>query len=199
MSRTAFEKLSDKHKMFVTEVLADFNQTRAAKECGFNCPQVAGAKLMARKNIREALKELTGPILQDNLLTVDRVVKQLETFLFLDPAEFWDERGKFIGNIRDLPLAVRQCIQGFKVTRRTFRSSDDSEETEEEIEVKIPDRVRCLELAMKYLKLLGADTNLNAGSLTLNFNWDAFYKQQTADGGVVVDQVSVKMKELEKQ
>lgn len=193
-TKSAYEQLSNKHKLFVTEYVVDLNATRAAGEAGYKQPKVHSANLMAMPKIKEAIQELLAPALEKAGLEKEEVLQLLKHFLYYDPIDFCDEKtGEPHTDLRKIPKASRQLIKGWKLKKKVMRDSDGDDIGDElDLELKLVDRDKAMELVLKYLGLIKPDTtNVNVG---VRLSWDQLYSETTLP---IPDPVADKLREIE--
>lgn len=159
---SAFEKLSDRRKVFVTEYISDFNASRAAREAGYSLPDKQGAVIKDDPLVKKAIAECLEPMLAENRLTADSILQQLSNFLFCNVFRFVDEDGYLDRPLKDLPDFVQQCITGYTVEPERY-TKDGELLTGKRIKVTLVDKVACLNLAMKYRNLLNPESVTNIG------------------------------------
>lgn len=173
---STIEKLTPKQQVFVSEYCSDGNGRRAVKEAGYKGSDATLSarvtKLLGDPRIQKAIAEVGNPRMERANLTTERILQQLHDFLNLDPAELFDEEGYLQCDMRQLPPHVRQCITGFEVEE--FRDKEGN--VTKKIKVKTADKVKCLELAMKYKKLF---TDTNVTNIHQNNFWEGFYNVTT--------------------
>lgn len=183
--------LTDKQLKFVHEYCSDMDRIRALREAGYTGTNkalgVRAAKLLKDPKIQKAIAEVGQPILERANLATERILHQLENFLFMDPADLFDEQGYLQCDLKELPPAVRQCIVSFEVDEQYDKET--GELLSKRIKVKTADKVKALEMAMKYKKLFEEkkETNVN-----INF-WDKLYESPEPQ----VSQLHQRMAEIE--
>lgn len=175
--KSALEKLTPMQRTFVLEYALDRNKERALIEAGYTGdPSQTSAKLLANPKVKAALSEVLRPHMEKYSLTIDNVLRQLANFLFRDVAEFLDEEGYLITNLRDLPEHVRQAIDGWEVDREYDREGNL---TGERFKPKLVPKIKAQQLAMDYLKLLGPK-NVTQFNQQFNFSWKDFCEQASS-------------------
>lgn len=193
---SALDKLNPRERIFVTEYAADGNASRAAEEAGYSFGGAAGAKLVKRPAIQAALKEVLQPILKKNELTVERLAEQLANYNFRSIKDFVDDKGYLITKVSDLPDLAAQCIESWEVEEIWEYNSEEHqrEVVGQKVKVKLVSKAKMQELAMRYMKMVGAETVINQDN-----------RQQTVNiGNVLWEQaqqpienvVEAKLKEL---
>lgn len=148
--RDAFEKLSPKMQLFVMEVAQDFNVVRAAKEVGYKNP-MQGHNLMKREDIRRALRHIVKPVMEENRLNQEALMQQLSNFIFFDPTEVIDSKGRLKCELSKLPEPLRQCIQGIKITPHYDR---DGNLLKRSTEIQFVSKTAAMSMALKALSMI---------------------------------------------
>lgn len=179
---SAFDVLTPKMQLFVTEYAADMNAFRAVQEAGYkgtkNALHVRANKLLLDPRIQKALAEV-GTILDAKLLTVENLADQLARYNFVDPIEFVDEEGYLKCNLRDIPAGARQCIESWDIeeTTRVIDKETGETETQRKIKVKLVPKSKAIELAMKWRNMLQPNqTTINNNTQNNIFDWTKFYE-----------------------
>ena len=161
--------LSDKQAVFVLEYIGDLDATRAAKEAGYKQPQSTGSKLLRNDKVNRAIQEVVGPKLVATELNSENILKQLSNFLFRDIVDFVDKDGFLKCDINAIPEEARQCIDSFETQDEW---NEDGNVCGQKVKVKLVSKGPMLELAMKYAKLVGPQTQVNVG---VGLDWSQFY------------------------
>lgn len=158
----ALDLLTPREQIFVTEYAKDSNATRAARVAGYGTPQPASQKILARPKVKAALKELLSPILKKNELTVERLAEQLANYNFRTIKDFVDNRGYLITKVSELPDVAAQCIESWEVEEIWEYNSEEHqrEVVGQKVKVKLVSKAKMQELAMRYMKMVGAETNV---------------------------------------
>lgn len=172
--------LLDTERIFCAEYVANGCRAGAAAKIAYpgckNPSRHAGLVLG-----RPRVKAYLGRMLQHQLakadLTAERILRQLELALFLDPLEVFeatDIEGVYrVKALDDIPQEIRQCISELKC--KTVEDALGLVTTY--FEVKFIGKAKALELAMQYAGLLKeTGININASKVTINFD-------QLAEGG----------------
>lgn len=171
---SALDALTEKQRIFVIEYAADGDRSRALKEAGYQSNlAVQGVRLLANPKVKAALAEI-GTRFDQALLSVDLLVQQLYNFITFDPALLEDENGYLTVSLSKLPPEVRQCIAGWEVEEKSYRTPSGDIISERKTKVKWIDKLKAVEHGMKWRKMLTGD------SVTVNdnrqtFNWQQFY------------------------
>ena len=174
VNNDVFKGFTDKERVFVNEYVASLDPSAAAKEAGYKGNvAVTAQKMLAKPKIKKAIEALLAPSLKAAEITKENVLEQLHHFLFRDCAEFFDDDGYMVCSPKNLPPHLRQCIEGWKVTREYDEEGNISTE---KYDVKFVSKAVAVDLAMKYLKLVGnVDVKVEVNE-TNNF-WNGFYER----------------------
>ena len=158
-------KLNDKQQAFCREYLADFNASAAYIRAGYarkGAGQSAG-RLLKNTEIQKIIGELVEKAKTKVELTVERVLQELMSIAFLDPADLLNDDGS-LKALSDMPEAARRAIGGLEVTTRFDGPRGAEKDSVEITKVKIIDKTRTLEQLAKYLKMYAdMEVNINLG------------------------------------
>jgi phage terminase small subunit len=203
MEKSSFEKLTAKQQLFVTEYISDLNATRAAREAKYASPEAAGQKLLITPRVKRAIDDVINPILNGNRLTTEKITEQLANFLYRSIKDFCDKDGYLITNPKLLPDAVAQCIEGWETEILTEYNPETFERVPigQKIKVKLVNKSKMIELAMKYRGLVQGNTQIQNNLIMVAGQasdpaalWDHFYKAGATD---TVDAIDSKIKTIE--
>lgn len=103
--------------------------------------QHAGCMYMKKPWIRKAIKERLG---QHNI-TIERVLSELATMAYLDPADLLDDNG-MVRPLSEMPEKARRAIAGMDIELETDNRG-------RVVKLRIPQKTKALELLGKYLGL----------------------------------------------
>lgn len=78
-------KLTRKQKVFIEKYLECWNATRAATEAGYGHPGPAGARMLARADVKAAI----AARMKEMAMPADEVLKRLAEQAALNPADFF--------------------------------------------------------------------------------------------------------------
>ncbi len=146
---TKVRPLTRKQELFVAEYRSDLNASAAAKRAGYH-PKMA-AQLLAIPSIRLAVAEKTKQQLAKADLTVERVLGVLKSLLFTDACDFIDEQGAQ-RPLSTMTPAQRAAVQGYEIVIKNAVAGDGH--TDRVFKLKLHDKIKPLELAMRHLRLL---------------------------------------------
>jgi len=115
MSR-AKRALTPKQTAFVQQYLIDKNGTQAAIRAGYS-PKTANeqaARLLANINVDRVVTSKLERLREKHSITVDRVLAEYAKIAFLDPAAYFDDKGRLIP-IHELPKDTAAALTGMDV------------------------------------------------------------------------------------
>lgn len=137
-------ELNAKQELFCQYYVQNgFNGTQAAISAGYakNSANEQSARMLAKASIYERIEQLKAKLIRKVELRQEDVLRTIVTALNLDLTDIFDIRNSqvyVIGNLRDLPIEVRQCIQSI-------------EQTKFGVKITMISKERMLTLAMNYL------------------------------------------------
>lgn len=171
------DRLTAKQLKFAHILLADkdMNGARAAAEAGYKNGAVVASQLLREGHVvQKYVAKMLGDRLKEYDLSAEKILRHLETALFLDPKELFEPTEKGWYKARDLdsiPESVRRCIVKVKAKSRTLKDKDGEDAGEENwVEFELMSKDSMMALAMKYRNLVGVDqntTNVNIVDSTL--------------------------------
>lgn len=137
-------ELSAKQELFCQYYVQNgFNGTQAAISAGYakNSANEQSARMLAKASIYKRIEQLKAKLVRKVELKQEDVLRTIVTTLNLDITDMFEIEGNnvsLIGNLKDLPKEVRQCIQGI-------------EQTKFGVKITLISKERMLTLAMNYL------------------------------------------------
>lgn len=143
------KNLTEKQRRFVEEYLIDLNATDAARRAGYKDPNI-GRQLITKTNVSEAIAARRDIITQKAEITQERILGELASVAFAKVTDFVEIQGPMVvvketGSIPEDKIgAVAGIEQG------NFG-----------IKVKLNDKLKALELLMKYK---GMDKEMEDGA-----------------------------------
>ena len=174
--------LSDKEQVFLAAYLSDFNGKEAAMKAGYAASSATlnATRILARPNVQKALKAEVQNRIYNMELDAKTVVGHLQTALFLDPIEVFEEKSPGIYIVKSLmkiPKPIRQCITKMrnKVREIPTKTGDIIKETYTEVEFL--SKEQAMNMAMRYLGLLVEKKEVN--NTVVNINWDKLINPDT--------------------
>ena len=141
-------ELSDKQEAFCREYLIDFNATQAAIRAGYaeKSANMQGCRLLTNDNVSARISELSKNVIDNNEVTIERIIQEYANIAFLDPIEIFDENGN-LKPLDKMSESARRAISGIKI--RVER--DQGEAVADVTEVKIIDKKAALADLGKHL------------------------------------------------
>lgn len=170
LKRCSFQELT-----FVKHLLSDprMSPARAARKMGFKDPAQAGGNMIRRPWVMDLIQREQKKVLERMQLDVDSVVAFLSRALFLNPSDFFEpsENGGWsLKDIRDLPEEIGMLMEGVKFKQTETARSDGTLSVNTEGEIKLPSKMKLLEMAFDYLGLssktkhgINNEVNVNVG------------------------------------
>ena len=119
-------ELTAKQAAFVREYLIDSNGTQAAIRAGYSpkTAQEQASRLLSNVMVANAVKSGQDARAQDAGGTVEKVLKEIAHYAFLDPGEAFGEDGALLP-IREMPEHVRRAVQSIEVLEEFEGSGQD--------------------------------------------------------------------------
>ena len=150
-------KLNTAERIFVQELLADdlWRPEEAAKKAGYKTAHVAASKLMKRPEIQKILGYEQRRRLERIGLRADEVLSMLATALFFNPLTLFKPTKSGAWAVEDLdkiPDEIGRCISEIKT-----KTVETDQGTVTYFELKMMDKTKLLDLAMKHCGVAGAD------------------------------------------
>lgn len=151
-------KLTDKQKRFVDEYLVDLNATQAAIRAGYKekAAYRTGAENLRKPQIQEEIEKRQQQIQERTQITTDMLVKQLYKIAFHDITDYvtWNEEGG---------ISVRPSdeVDGTILTEVSDDISDYGKYKRIKKKVKMPDRMKAIELLSRYTGGFDASVKVN--------------------------------------
>jgi phage terminase small subunit len=157
-------KLTPKQKRFVEEYLVDLNATKAAIRAGYSEKRASeiGYQLLQKTTVSEAIREAMQARSERTEITQDMVLRQLAKIAFADLTEFvtWEEEGNVV-------LKPSDKVDGTILTEVLEDVTDFGDFQKTKKRVKLPDRLKALELLGKHLGMFKEKIE-HSGSVTNN-------------------------------
>ena len=134
------KELTEQQRLFCVEFVKTGNATTAAKSVGYSAKSanVIGCQLIKKQHIAAEIDRLRGRIEKKSELNAGKVMTAMNGAMDFDPAELFGDDGKLL-RMRDIPLAIRQCIQSIDYDKQL---------------VKFIPRLGAIELSSKLLGML---------------------------------------------
>ncbi|MHA1342355.1 MAG: terminase small subunit [Promethearchaeota archaeon] len=155
---TAFERLSDKHKLFVKNYIKNNgNQTRAYMDsypkAKYATARSKGCELVTKDNVKAAIDEEYAKIWKEKDSEIEKG-KTYELIKSLGNSDITDiidlENGTLtVKDISEIPSEARQWIQSLKYTEKSTETGLDRN-----IEVKLEPKLKALEMRARVQKMV---------------------------------------------
>lgn len=178
--------LTEKRRVFIREVMVDWNLKRAAQVAGYKRPADAGYKLMNQPAVAKEIQRRQRALEKEAILSRERVMAELSSLAMRDVIEMCDEEGMFIVNdMRQVPDYLRRCIDGVEV----FQDFDkDGNLAGQRVKFKLVGKLGAFDMLNKMAGYYAPEEhNVHHG-----VNWDELYDQQEQSGDVIEGEI-VKM------
>ncbi len=98
---------------FICHYMSTKDLKHAAQLAGLTAR--SARNLRNRKDVHEALAAIGARMALKYDLDADEIVETVKNVAFLDPADFVDENGVAIQNLKDMPMEARRALKKFKV------------------------------------------------------------------------------------
>lgn len=196
------DDLSDQQKVFVTSYAGSWNGAEAARIAKYAHPGVAAAKLLKNPIIQKAIAWEKQQLLAKIGINAAEILFHLWCMSTVTGDDFTDETGKIITDMNELSLRAKACIQGLEQTITTYTTEDGTTTEEVKTKLKITDKVRSVDMAMKHKGLFDEMIQqMFGGSGKPQMDWSALYgrpKDATAPDIIEVKRVESKPMEIKK-
>jgi phage terminase small subunit len=116
-----------RRRRFAQEYVQDFNGAQAAIRAGYAKPSArqTASRLLTDADVQQMVAELAGKVLEAGQITVERIATEAAAIAFLDPADFYDDKGRLLPVVK-MPERARRALAGFDVTNVTLGREDDA-------------------------------------------------------------------------
>ena len=146
-----------RHELFCREFIIDFNATRAATAAGFSkkTAKQQGSRLLTRVDVQKRIAELIQERKAKIEFTAENVLAELGKLAFVnikDYVKHATDRWIFFKNIDEIPRDLAAAVEAIK-------------QTDKGIEVKLYNKPKSLELALRHFGLLTDNLSVK-GSIT---------------------------------
>lgn len=173
----AVDQLTEMQKLFVAEYAITMDRRSALVNAGYkgnkNVLAARGSKLLSDPKIQAALAEI-GTRLDGAYLTVDNLATQLSRAIYRNVAPYLDSEGYLSCSIGDLPEDIQQTIEGFDVENEY--DFETGELKSQKVKLRFIPKIKALELAMKWRKMLQPDNQVNIQN-NVNFDLSKLYEE----------------------
>ena len=119
--------LTERERRFVAEYVTDFNQTRSAIAAGYSKKgaHVQGHRLLARANIRLAVKGFIDKLVRPHDHSAERILKETALVAYSDLGDIFNDDGS-LKPIKDMPEHVRRSISSIEVEEKTLGAGGET-------------------------------------------------------------------------
>ncbi len=154
-------ELSEKEERFCREYVCDaaLNATKAYMKAfphvKYSTARCEASKLLAMPNIKARVKEMQVERAARLELTPTRVLNEMAKLAFYDPDSFFDDDGR-IKPMSELEPDQRAVIAGLETMHKITGEENDGIAITTKI--KLPDKKACLEILLRYMKMLSEGT-----------------------------------------
>ena len=150
-------KRSTRFRRFVNAYVETLNGTKAAIAAGYSEHSAHSTSSRLLKITK--IQEMIASRLAESELSSARTLREIGRVAYADVGEIFDENGNLL-SVKQLPEHVRAAIASVKVVKKNLVTG--AGQVDDVHEVKLWDKVKALEMAAKYLKLLddNRDTNV---------------------------------------
>ena len=100
-----------------------------------------------------------------NGITQSEVINELKGLAYADATDYI---GLTVQELKELPPAVRRCLNNIQITRRTYTNKDGNEVTDEQIKVSLVDKIKAFDMIAKNVGLYEANNNQKANRIDLS-------------------------------
>jgi phage terminase small subunit len=151
-------QLTPRMKLFVREYRKDFNAQRAYRDAGYvtNNADVNATKLLKIPMVQAAIAEVVGRAVEKAELSADRVLEELRRVVFADIGNYFDADGNLIA-MHLLTPEQRSALASVEVVVKNVSAGDGKVDYVHKI--KLWDKMRAQEMALKYHGLLKENVN----------------------------------------
>jgi len=147
--------LSPKEQVFIREILADGNATRAAVAAGYSAAtaSVTGSKLLRKAKVAQELANLREKQLSKLEISAEKVLQGLAELAFFDPRKMFNADGS-MKRLTEMEEATVHALSGMDV-EKLFKhfGKGQAEEIGTITKVRLADRGLNLERLGRHLKL----------------------------------------------
>lgn len=155
--------LSPKEQIFVREVLAHGNATKAAVAAGYSkaTASVTGSKLLRKAKVSQELAKLQKTLLSKLEISAERVLQGLAELAFFDPRKMFNEDGS-MKKVTELDDATVHALAGMDV-EKLFKhfGKGQAEEIGTITKIRLCDRGLNLERLGRHFKLFTDKIEVN--------------------------------------
>lgn len=139
-------RLTEKQKGFVMAYLATLKPGVAARMAGYKHPNTQGWHLMNYPQVKAAIDNAMAERAQRFRIEADQVVRELASIAFANMADYVDENGRPIKDIKDLPRDASAAISKFTIHPSEFG---------EKVTIELADKHSALVSLARHLGMFG--------------------------------------------
>jgi len=147
--------LNPKQKKFCEEYMIDLNGSQAVIRAGYSKTgsTVTAVRLLANPSIHAHLQTLVGKRAKNLTISPEMVLSEIASLAFTDFTDLADFDGETVTfkKFDDLTDIQKKSIQSIKVKRKVIATDDTQQVFQEEMELKMFDKVKGLELLGRHL------------------------------------------------
>jgi phage terminase small subunit len=166
----AKNKITPKQKRFADEYLVDYNGRQAATRAGYSAHTAhsQSTQLLAKPAVKEYLNKKMTRIADKLEMSAERTLQEINRIALSDLRKYFEDNGQLkpITALGDDAAAALHSVDSEELFEWVQRG--DKKEREQigfTKKIRVHDKVRALEMLMKYYKLLGDEgeskVNLN--------------------------------------
>jgi len=158
---TSQKALPIKRQRFARQFAMHGNRTRAAKEAGYSekTAYSIGHELLKFPEVQQAIEHERRQILTERGITPNGVLSMIADIAKFDISEVFDENGR-IREISEMSDVARRVVAGIDTFTVTAKDGESFSTTSK---IKLPDRLRALEMLARHFALLSDNVNLSGG------------------------------------
>lgn len=173
----AIDQLTEKQRLFVVEYAINMDRMTAIKKAGYQGTKQSmhnrAQRLLEHPKVQAALAEI-GTKLDGAMLTVEHLALRLAQAIDRNVCTFVDDQGYLNCNLADLPEDIQQTVEGYDVENEY--DFETGELKTQRIKLKFIPKIKAIELAMRWRKMLQPDNQVNIQN-NVNFDWNKFHEE----------------------
>lgn len=152
-------KLTDKQRAFVNEYTKDYNGVRAAIAAGYSpkAAKVQATKLLKMPWVAKAIGHIEFQSQKQHTIDREEILTQLYYCATRSGADFVDDSGCLINNIKSLPERAQQAIDSIKQRKKQYTCEDGTVIQEVQTELRLVPKAHAIDLAMRHKGLFAAE------------------------------------------